>query len=198
MKARLLLCSISACLLLSGCPSSSVYPLYTDQDAVVEPALEGMWSSLGPDENEEFLFRKSGDHEYSLTIFCADTKVTQNYEVHLVRLGGQLFMDLIFKDQAVDGAEVDDPLGVVSTHVIAKVNISGDDLAYATLEDDAIRNQSVSGATPLDYQMANGSMLVTTQTEALRLYISAHAEDVFSDFEHLQRRRETSIREFSR
>jgi hypothetical protein len=196
MKARLLLFSISACLLLSGCPSSSVYPLYTDQDAVVEPALEGMWSSLGADENEEFLFRKSGDYEYSLTIFCPDTKVTQNYEVHLVRLGGQLFMDLIFKDQAVDGAEVDDPLGVVSTHIIAKVNISGDDLAYAMLEDDAIRNQSVSA--PLDYQIANGSMLVTTQTEALRRYISAHAEDVFSDFEHLQRKRETSIRELSR
>lgn len=188
MKARLLLFSISACLLLSGCPSSSVFPLYTDQDAVVEPALEGTWSSLVRDENEEFLFQKSGDHEYSLAISCPDTRVIQNYEVHLVRLGGQLFMDLTFKDQTVGGAQLDDPLGVISAHVIAKVNISGNDLAYATLDDDAIRNQSVSGGTPLDYQMANGSMLVTTQTQALRRYISAHAEDAFSDFEHLKRK----------
>ena len=193
MKARLLLFLISSCLLLCGCPSYSVHPLYTDQDAVVEPTLEGTWSP-GPDDKEELSFQKSGDHDYSLAIFCPGTKVRQNYEVHLVRLGGELFMDLIFEDQTVNGAKVDDPFGVVHAHVLAKVRISGDDLAYATLDVDAIRKQSVSGGTPLDYQVANGSpLLVTVQTDALRRYISAHAEDVFSDFEHLKRKRETSI-----
>ena len=58
-----------------------------------------------------------------------------------------------------------------------------------SLEDDAIRKQSISGGTPLDYQMANGSpLLVTAQTDVLRHYISGHAEDVFSDFEHLKRK----------
>jgi len=60
--------------------------------------------------------------------------------------------------------------------------------------DETAFSQSVSGGTPLDYQVANGSpLLVTAQTDALRRYISAHAEDVFSDFEHLKRKRETSI-----
>jgi hypothetical protein len=192
MRARPLPFPILACLLLCGCPSLSVHPLYTDQDAVVEPALEGTWSA-SPAEKEEYCFQRSGDHEYSLAVLYGDTKVSQNYEVHLVRLDGQLFMDLIFKNQTVRGAEVDDPLGIVPAHVIAKVQISGDDLAFATLEDDAIQNQSTSGGTPLDYQMASTSMLVTTETEALRSYISAHAEDGFSDFEHLQRKVETSI-----
>jgi hypothetical protein len=114
--------------------------------------------------------------------------VSQNYKVHLVRLGDQLFMNLIFNDQTVDGTEVDSPLGVVPAHVIAKVKISGDDLAYATLEDDAIRKQSIAGDTSRDYEMENGSMFVTAQTDALRRYISAHAEDLFSDFEHLKRK----------
>jgi len=164
-----------------------LHALYTDQDEVEEPALEGTWS-LGPDDNGGLAFQKSGKHEYTLAIFCTDTKVTQNYEVHLVRLGDQLFMDLIFKDQTVDGTEVDSPLGVVPAHVIAKVKISGDDLAYATLEDDAIRRRGSAGDISLDYEMENGSMFVTAQTDALRRYISAHAEDVFSDFEHLKRR----------
>jgi len=112
-----------------------------------------------------------------------------------VRLGGQLFVDLVFKDQTLDGAEIDGPLGVVPAHVIGKVKISGDDLAYATLEDDAIRAQIISGGTPLDYQMADGSMLVTAQTEALRGLVSALAEDVFSDFEHLKRKKACSISE---
>ncbi len=193
MKARLLLFSISACLLLSGCPSLSLNPLYTDQDAVVEPALEGTWTFDSGDK-EEWVFQKSGDHEYSLSIFWPDTKVSQKYEVHLVRLGDQLFMDLIFKNQSVDGTEVDDALGVVSAHLIAKVRISEEDLTLAPLEDGGIRNQSVSAGVPLDYQMTNGSMLVTTQTDSLRCYISAHADNVFSDFDHLQRKGETSIR----
>jgi hypothetical protein len=194
VKTHLPLFLVSVCLLLSGCAPSSVHPLYTDEDAVVEPALEGTWSSEGG--KEELVFQKSGDHEYDLAILCADeqsecpnTKVRQNYEVNLVRLGGQLFMDLIFKDQTVDGAEVNEPLGVLHTHIIAKVKISGDDLAYATLDDEAIRKQSALGGTPLDYsQMSNEAMLVTAQTEALRGFVSAHAEDVFSDFEHLNRK----------
>jgi hypothetical protein len=149
----------------------------------------------GPRRQGRLVFQKSGDHEYALAISCADTKVSQNYEVHLVRLGGQLFMDLIFKDQTVDGTEVDGPLGVVPTHVIAKVKIAGDDLAYASLEDDAIRKQSISGGTPLDYQMANGSMLVTAQTDVLRNFVSGHAEDVFSDFEYLKRKKVCSTSE---
>jgi len=192
MKTRLLLFLISACLLLSGCPSFSSHPLYTEEDAVVEPALEGTWNA-GPDDNVEFHFQKAGEHEYSLAISYPNSKVSQNYEVHLVRLGGQLFMDLIFKDQTVDGTKLDNPIGVVPEHVIVKIRISGDDLAYATLEDDAIRNQGITESAPLDYQMADGSLLVTAQTGALQRYISAHAEDAFADFEHLKRTRETSI-----
>jgi hypothetical protein len=33
-------------------------------------------------------------------------------------------MDLIFEDQTVNGAKVDDPFGVVHAHVLAKVRIS--------------------------------------------------------------------------
>jgi len=193
MKLRMLLLPSFACVFLIGCPAFSVHPLYTDQDAVVEPALEGTWSGSEPGGKGELSFQKSGDHEYSLTIFYPDTKVKENYKIHLVRLEGQLFMDLIADDQTFDGAKVDGPLGVIATHVIAKVKVSGDDLAYATLEDDAIRKQSTSGGTPLDYQMADGGVLVTTQTDALRRSISAHAEDVFSGFQHLKRKGKTSI-----
>jgi hypothetical protein len=68
MTVRLLLFLISACLRLSGCAPSSLDALYTDQDAVVEPALEGTWSP-GSDDNGVLVFQKSGDHEYTLAIF---------------------------------------------------------------------------------------------------------------------------------
>lgn len=194
MKARLLLFLIFSCLLLSGCPSFSVHPLYKDTDAVAEPALEGTWSP-GPNDKEELSFHKSGDHEYSLVIFYPDTQVRQTYEVHLVRLEGQLFMDVIFEDQTVNGAEAEVPFGIVPAHVIVKVKISGAELAYATLEDDAIRKEAASGGTRLDYlQMPEEPLLVTAQTDALRDYISAHPDNAFSDFEVLKRKYGTLTR----
>ena len=193
MKLRLLLFLIVSCLFLIGCPSYSVHPLYTDQDAVVEPALEGTWVFPDPGDKEEFSFQKCCDHEYNLDILLPDTKVSQNYKVHLVRLGGQLFMDLIASEQKVAGAKLDGPLGVIATHVIAKVKISGDDLAYATLEDDAIRKQSTSGGVLLDYQIADGGVFVTAPTDALRRYISVHTEDAFSNFKHLKRKGKAPI-----
>jgi hypothetical protein len=191
MKSRLLAVFIVLCLPLCACPSYSLHPIYTDEDAVVEPALEGTWG-VDRDDNAELVFERSGDDEYTLAISCPDSKALQNYKVHLVPLDGQLFMDLVFENQTVEGTKVEEPVGAFNAHLILKVNISRDDLAYATLEDDAIRKPVIPGSTPLDYDHSDEGLLVTAQTDALRDYISAHAEDGFSDFEHLKRRDRTS------
>jgi hypothetical protein len=190
MKLRLLLflVSILACLPLLGCPSYSVHPLYSDQDAVVEPALEGTWVSPDSSDKGEMTFKKVGDHEYSMTACDPDLKVSQTYKVHLVHLEGQLFMDLVFDEQTLNGASLNDPIGVLAMHVILKTKISGDDLAWAALEDDAIRKQNPTAGAPLDYQISDGGLLVTAPTDALRRYVSAHTDDVFSDFDHFKRK----------
>jgi hypothetical protein len=190
MKLRLLLflVSVLACVPLIGCPAYSVHPLYTDQDAVVEPALEGTWVFPDPGDKEEITFKKASDHEYSMAIFHPDTKISETYKVHLVRLGAQLYMDFIADEQTIPGVKLEGPLGVIATHVILKVKISGDDLAHATLEEDAIKKQSPTGGAPLIYQMSDGGLLVTAETDALRRFISAHTEDVFSEFEHMKRK----------
>ena len=54
---RLLLFLFSVCLLLSGCPSFSSHPLYTDEDVVMEP----LWRERGPVSppgTKNFFFRK--------------------------------------------------------------------------------------------------------------------------------------------
>jgi len=193
MKLRLLLLIVVACLFLIGCPSYSHHPLYTDQDAVVEPALEGTWVFPDPGDKEEITFKKASDHEYSMAIFHPDTKVSETYKVHLLRLGGQLFMDFIADEQTIPGVKLEGPLGVIATHMIAKVKVTGDDLAYTTLEEDKIREQNPTGGALLDYQITDRDVLVTAQTDALRRYISAHAEDAFSKFEHLKRKGKAPI-----
>jgi len=193
MKPRLLLLIVGACLFLIGCPSYSLHPLYTDQDAVVEPALEGTWVFPDPGDEEEITFKKASDHEYSMAIFHPDTKVSETYKVHLVRLGGQLFMDFIADEQTIPGVKLEGPLGVIATHMIAKVKVTGDNLAYATLEEDKIREHNPTGDARLDYQITDGDVLVTAPTDALRRYIAAHTEDAFSKFEHLKRKGKAPI-----
>jgi hypothetical protein len=189
MKTLLVLSLAAVCLVFSGCPAYSVHPLYTDQDAVVEPALEGTWTDSS-DRKIEFRFKQSGAYEYTLVVSNVDSGIEQNYKVNLVRLGDQLFVDLAFNDETLNGAQIDDRVGVIPTHAIAKLNISGNDLAYATLEDEPVQEQDTRG-TRLEHINTDGGLLMTAQTEALRRYVSAHANDAFSDWNHLTRKPET-------
>ena len=65
-------------------------------------------------------------------------------------------------------------------------------MGYATWEDDAIRKQS-NGVAELEYQMAEGGVLVTAPTEAVRRYISAHTQDAFTPVQYLKRRGKATI-----
>jgi len=188
MRALWLLSLALICLVFSGCPAYSVHPLYTDQDAVVEPNLEGTWVG-DSDEKSEFHFKLSGAHQYSLEVSDPNSGRQQNYQVNLVRLGEQLFMDLVFKDQTVNGTNFDDPFGAISCHIIAKLTISGNDLAYSTLESEPIEMQNPP-ETRLTHVTTEGPLLVTASTEALRRYVSAHVGDGFSDWTHLTRKYE--------
>ena len=191
MKLWLLLLLIVACCFLAGCPSYSLYPLYTGQDAVFVPALEGTWIDPGSDAKEGFSFQKSGDHGYTLTIDDPSTKLRQTYDAHLVRLGDQLFMDIAWSDQTLNGVKLDPPIGAVATHVIWKVEISEDDLAYAMLDDEAIKQQGgLPGAN--SFYRSEDRLLITACTDDLRRYVAAHAKDAFSGYQHFKKKRAQS------
>jgi hypothetical protein len=190
MRALPLLCIALCSLALTGCSAVySVHPLYTSEDAVEVPAIEGAWISHGDSGNNDsiFLIQKADTGKYNLVIAGTKSKVMQLYEVHLVRLDDQLFMDLQFTSQEVDRVEAGDPLGTLPHHVIAKIEVSDDDLAYAPLDLDEIQKVNEGAYLPLDYVKADDVMLVTAPTEVLRQYIADYADRVFPNFDHLTR-----------
>jgi hypothetical protein len=191
MRLRWLACWLLGCFWLGGCPSYSLCPLYTEADAVTEPALEGTWMSADTQEMGKISFCKSQNGGYEFSVFDPDTKIRQRYDAELVRLAGQLFMDIKFTEETLNGVSVDSPIGVLPMHEIMKVRISGDELAFAGLEDDAIQKPNESGGSPLKYQLVNPGwfeqLLITADTEDLRRYVAAHADEGFTDFGHLMR-----------
>jgi hypothetical protein len=141
-------------------------------------------------DKTELHIEKADGYEYNMVVSSPDSKIVQAYKVHLVRLEDQLFVDLVLKSQAVCRTEVEEPLGGVSHHVIAKVEITNDELAYSELDSDSIQEQNMGEYFPLEHVNTDGLLLITSQTEALRKYISIHADHLFSDYEHLVRKSE--------
>lgn len=189
MRALLLPFIASCSLFLSGCSAVySVHPLNTSEDAVEEPAFEGKWTGDETGKGDETLcIQKTDGTEYNLVVSSPSSKILALYRINLVRLNDQLFADMIFKSQLIDGTEPSVPLGTTFSHVIAKLEVSDHDLAYAGLDGDVIEKQNHDGLPPLEYLTTEDAMLLTGSTEDLRQYISVYGDRIFTSFSHYQR-----------
>ena len=188
MKALLLPCLAVCSLAMSGCSVAySVHPLNTKEDAVEEPALQGVWTT-GKDDDGDLCIQKSDGHAYSMIMFDPASKLTEIYEINLVRLNDRLFADIVFDQQAVDRTKFETPLGTLTNHVIVKLDIAEDDITYFPLDSRAIRNLSQEGYPPLGFLEVNEGILLTTSTDDLRLYLSLYPDRVFTDSEHYKRK----------
>jgi hypothetical protein len=188
MKKPLLGLVVVLSVFLAGCPVSDLHPLYNDGDNVSEPDLVGKWVSPDSSNNGSLSFEKSAGSAYSMIVNDPDQGVTDTYEVHLVRLGGNLFGDIRFSKRVRAGNNSDMPVGMISGHLIVKLVIKNDDLAVSTMEDDLLEKNSATDKPSLAYQDHDpDGVLVTSDTEALRRYVTAHGTDGFSEPDHWNR-----------
>jgi hypothetical protein len=181
-----------ASIFLAGCPVTDLLPLYNSSDAITEPALVGKWAMQDPSEKGSISFEKTQGNAYAMVLNDPDQGVADTYEVHLVRLGGNLYADIRFSKRTRGGNDKnndeDMPIGMISAHMIAKLQIAKDDLAFATMEDDALKKNSATDKPSLAYlDYEPDGILVTSDTDALRRYVLAHASDGFSEVEHWRR-----------
>jgi hypothetical protein len=192
MKKPLLGLVILASIFLAGCPVSDLHPLYNSSDNVLEPLLVGKW--IPPDSGDKgfIAFEKASGSGYTMILNDPDSGVTDRYEFQLARLGGNLFADMHFANRSNGDTSVEMPVGVIATHMVVKLTVTGDDLGWATMEDDALKNilkkdaaSEKSAAGKLEYD--SDDSLVLADTETLRRYVTAHATDGFSEAEHWKR-----------
>lgn len=192
MKKTILGLVIAASIFLAGCPVSDLHPLNNSRDNVVEPLLVGKW--LPPDSNDKgfISFEKASGNGYTMTINDSGAGLTDRYDVQLVRLGGNLFADLHFSNRTHLDTNVDMPIGLVAAHMVVKLKIVNDDLGWATMDDDSLKNIVKSDAASgkhafekMEYDSDNS--LVLADTETLRRYVTAHGADGFSEGDHWHR-----------
>ncbi|HKN75575.1 MAG TPA: hypothetical protein VJW94_10395 [Candidatus Acidoferrum sp.] len=171
--------------LLNGCaPIDSIFPLYKSDDAVFDDRLLGSWqrvSTNSDDKDQRWIFTKSGQERfYDFKWGAVGMKGAFAAEARLVQLGDNLFIDFEGDDGAVATADQTDsivPFPIISTHMLGRVWLDKDTLQIHFLSDDWVKEQVKAGALSLAHLDTNRGQILTAQTEDLRKFMQAHADD---------------------
>jgi len=94
MKRSILIATGLALTLITGCVVNSVYPFYTAQEEVFDPALAGTWvdSDAAKEAKDYWQIDQSGAKGYLLA--NVENDQTNHFEAHLFRLKENTFLDL--------------------------------------------------------------------------------------------------------
>ena len=189
MKLRLagIALTLALALLLNGCaPIDSIFPLYKDEDAVFDDHLLGTWQRVltdvnASDKDQRWTFSHAeGEKYYDFKWGAVGTKGGFIAEVRLVRLGNALFIDFEGDAQKIDDAAKSDavvPYPMITTHMLGRVWLEKDSLLIHFLSDDWVKEQVRAGTFSLAHLDVNGGQILTAQTDDLRKFMQAHADD---------------------
>ncbi len=148
---------VAAALAACGCGDLlSLHPLYTAEDRILDPALEGRW------ENEDYRMTVTRDGPAYLVKHepRSGPSEVQEYEMRLVDLGGVRMADII-----LTGGE----LG----HMFVRVRVSDGELRFAFLDSDWLRGRIKHE----DVAVARGNTMavLVARTPALRREVQKYA-----------------------
>jgi hypothetical protein len=119
MKNRLLLVLLTLLSLSATACLWSVHPLYTNETAVFEPGLLGVWATA--DGEKTVIIQHGDDNSYEITYVQEDLSegASGKYRGRLVRLGEDLFLDVYPDKKAVEALMEAKPVWyLLPTHTV--------------------------------------------------------------------------------
>lgn len=167
---------------LYGCvPQLSLYPLWDKEHLASEPALRGTW--VYADGTESILIMEKDQEGYLVVYSLKDEKESSqsSYTMHAVRLDGTLFFDFEPDQTALEQRlKPELYLPMVSAHFFARVNVGGDELRMAVLDDEAFLKKVQNDKIDIRYDRpipGNDDHVLTAKTEAIQKFLSNYAAD---------------------
>jgi len=159
---------------ISGC-TPSLFPLFTEEDLVFDPALLGKWL----EGDTRLTFVRSGNR-YSLywteKNFSTKKWVSYEFEAHLVQLGSHRFLDfypeeLEFEDTFYGGH-------FLRLHTFYRVSLEGNTLRLVGLDPEWMEDMIDQGKLQIDHvRDSRGEVLLTAPTKDLQKLVSKYADD---------------------
>lgn len=188
MRVVKMLVAVGIVVLVLGCVPS-LHPLYTEKDVTFDPTLVGVWSEK--DKTDTWTFKKSGDNAYELII--TEDGAPGKFEVHLVRLGDLLFLDLYPEDPAIEHNFYKSHLIPAHTFLGIQIDKEKDVVRIAAMQPDwleeAIDSKKVTIAHERLGEGDESRIILTASTKELQEFVVKQAAEAFGEPAELHRRK---------
>lgn len=186
MRIAKMLVAVGIVVLVLGCVPS-LHPLYTEKDVTFDPTLVGVWSEK--DKTDTWTFKKSGDNAYELIM--TQDGAPGKFEVHLVRLGELLFLDLYPEAPDIENSFYKAHLVPAHTFLGIQIDKEKDVVRLAAMQPDWLEEAIDSKKVTIAHERlvrGNETILVlTASTKKLQEFVVKNAAEAFGEPAELQR-----------
>lgn len=162
MKLLALSLALASAITLTGCSTLvSLNPFVTGEQAVMDPALLGLWT----DQEGKDTYRISQDGTGYSIRYASDSSDVYQFKAHLMVAGDVKLLDLVSANEDAFQIAVDTPV---------RVWIEGSTLRVAFLQSDWLKEQAVK---QLPTVPAKDRTLITGPGEAVRNFLAKFGAD---------------------
>jgi hypothetical protein len=172
--------------ILGGCiPVISLHPLYTKEDVVFDEKLVGTWvdDPKSPKTTWEFSREQAKEKTYKL-VYSDDEGKKGSFVVHLVKLENRLFLD-VFPDQFPSEQQDWQDMKLaynffffLPAHTFIKIDYIEPQLKMRLTAEDEIKELFKEDPNVIEYESADGKVVLTASTEDLQAFVIEYAYDI--------------------
>ena len=186
MRALRAMILIACSIIVTGCWTLSLQPLYTTDDITFKPELVGVWGDPQGKADGTWSFSTADSNSYRLVI-DDQNKPKANFEVHLVELNGQLFMDIFPQEPKELNESVVSHL--VPAHSLWKVTLGNSKLVLAMIDAEWLGEGLDAKTLNIEHIVYQDVAILTAPTADLQKFITTHVDVAFTDDPFILHRR---------
>ena len=188
MRWMKIILAVVVAVMMNGCWTLSIHPLYTDDEIVVDDMIEGKWYP-SKSRDQIWMFEKNNDDSYRLTVIEEGVKEQLDkmednnfrlmmtidptrdgiFEAHLLRLGDELFLD-IFPEYPESGNEFYIS-HLIPGHSFMRVSIQGNVLLLSGLNMEWLKEGIEAGEIDIKHERSQDVFVLTAGTAKLQEFV---------------------------
>ena len=192
MRTKKLFPILLVALFLSGCVVYSFYPLYTAKDLFPNEILTGTWTDSDSTvwKFEHPTVVKDGIKSIDKTSFELHLKQKDESEfdesrfsVHIVKLGGNYFLDFYLKDMLGKSNLILNDFHIIPVHTFARLTVKNNELLINWFDQKWLNELIRQNKIRIHHESNAEFVLLTAKPGALQKFVTKYvnSEEAFKD-----------------
>lgn len=192
MKNNNFLFILIVAIFFSGCVVYSFYPLYTEKDLFENDILTGTWTDeegaewkLEHPENEKNGLKTTNKTSYTLTLKNKDELEFghSRFSVHIIKLGGNYFLDFYLEDLADDSDLTLANFHIIPVHTFARLTVNSGSLVINWFDQNWLEDLIKQNKIRIHHENNGEYILLTAKPGELQKFVTKYvnSEEAFKD-----------------